>query len=107
MRHLGRPNNRELGYIDAKMSKYVNKEGGQGMHLLWDMKLVTKSIKCFLGTDNAKITRKRSKPDKHGHENGKSAKEPEDCYQWSTKSTLGQHWSTTKRQNPQKYQISP
>ncbi|GJU74186.1 hypothetical protein Tco_1265591 [Tanacetum coccineum] len=28
------------------------------------------------GTDNAKITRKRSKPDKHEHEKGKSAKEP-------------------------------
>ncbi|GJR68125.1 hypothetical protein Tco_0014190 [Tanacetum coccineum] len=28
-------------------------------------------------TDNAKITRKRSKPDKHGHGNEKSAKEPE------------------------------
>ncbi|GKC72920.1 hypothetical protein Tco_1118803 [Tanacetum coccineum] len=24
------------------------------------------------------------KPDKHEHENGKSTKEPEDCYQWST-----------------------
>ncbi|GJU25249.1 putative reverse transcriptase domain-containing protein [Tanacetum coccineum] len=33
-------------------------------------------------TDNAKIIRKQSKPDKHGHGNGKSAKEPEDCYQW-------------------------
>ncbi|GJQ93705.1 hypothetical protein Tco_0004844 [Tanacetum coccineum] len=43
------------------------------------------------GTDSAKITRKRTKPDKHGHGNEKSAKEPEDCYQWSTKSTLGQH----------------
>ncbi|GKE85596.1 hypothetical protein Tco_1559338, partial [Tanacetum coccineum] len=29
-------------------------------------------------TDNAKITRKRSKPDKHRHGNGKNAKEPED-----------------------------
>ncbi|GJR10934.1 putative reverse transcriptase domain-containing protein [Tanacetum coccineum] len=29
------------------------------------------------GTDIAKITRKWSKPDKHGHEKGKSAKEPE------------------------------
>ncbi|GKD14069.1 hypothetical protein Tco_1198476 [Tanacetum coccineum] len=28
------------------------------------------------GTDIAKITRKRSKPDKHEHENGKSAQEP-------------------------------
>ncbi|GKF14677.1 hypothetical protein Tco_0056139, partial [Tanacetum coccineum] len=42
-------------------------------------------------TDNAKITRKRSKPDKHGQGNGMSAKEPKDCYQWSSKSTLGQH----------------
>ncbi|GJS00441.1 hypothetical protein Tco_0316949 [Tanacetum coccineum] len=29
------------------------------------------------GTDNAKITRKRSKSDKHEHENGKSTKEME------------------------------
>ncbi|GKE49692.1 hypothetical protein Tco_1480950 [Tanacetum coccineum] len=29
------------------------------------------------GTDNAKITRKWSKPDKHRHGNGKSAQEPE------------------------------
>ncbi|GJW27052.1 hypothetical protein Tco_0040863 [Tanacetum coccineum] len=29
------------------------------------------------GTDIAKITRKWSKPDKHGHGNGKSAQEPE------------------------------
>ncbi|GKA39510.1 hypothetical protein Tco_0732061, partial [Tanacetum coccineum] len=28
-------------------------------------------------TDNAKIIRKRSKPDKHEHGNGKSAQEPE------------------------------
>ncbi|GJX32787.1 hypothetical protein Tco_0242642 [Tanacetum coccineum] len=30
-----------------------------------------------IGTDIAKIARKRSKPDKHGHGNGKSAQEPE------------------------------
>ncbi|GJY07924.1 hypothetical protein Tco_0374978 [Tanacetum coccineum] len=29
-------------------------------------------------TDNTKITRKRSKPDKHRHGNGKSAQEPEE-----------------------------
>ncbi|GKB58276.1 hypothetical protein Tco_0914462, partial [Tanacetum coccineum] len=41
-------------------------------------------------TDIAKITRKRSKPDKHGHGNGKSAQEPEDCYQSTYKrSTRG------------------
>ncbi|GKB96201.1 retrovirus-related pol polyprotein from transposon TNT 1-94, partial [Tanacetum coccineum] len=51
-------------------------------------------------TDVAKIT-------KHGHENGKSAKEPEVSSKRSIKSTLGQHWSITRRQNPQKYQISP
>ncbi|GJX92703.1 reverse transcriptase domain-containing protein [Tanacetum coccineum] len=32
--------------------------------------------KKLVGTDIAKITRKRSKPDKHEHENGKSAQEP-------------------------------
>ncbi|GKD27453.1 hypothetical protein Tco_1233667, partial [Tanacetum coccineum] len=35
-------------------------------------------------TDNANITRKWSKLDKHEHRNEKSTKEPEDCYQWST-----------------------
>ncbi|GKC71991.1 hypothetical protein Tco_1117874 [Tanacetum coccineum] len=37
-----------------------------------------------LGKDITNNTRKRSKPDKHGHGNEKSTKEPEDCYQWST-----------------------
>ncbi|GKB77172.1 hypothetical protein Tco_0944067 [Tanacetum coccineum] len=33
------------------------------------------------GTDKAKITRKRSKMDKHEHENGRARKEPGECYQ--------------------------
>ncbi|GKE55100.1 hypothetical protein Tco_1490256, partial [Tanacetum coccineum] len=33
------------------------------------------------GTDNAKIARKRSKPDKHGHGKGKRIQEPEEYYQ--------------------------
>ncbi|GJZ72961.1 nuclear transcription factor Y subunit B-10-like protein isoform X1 [Tanacetum coccineum] len=86
MRNIGRPNNKELGYIDAEVPKYVNKEGGQreskigivkkpsiqsnfpntlmhsiilvrqnGMHLLWDMKLITKSVKYFLGKNTPNI----------------------------------------------------
>ncbi|GKC96407.1 hypothetical protein Tco_1161849, partial [Tanacetum coccineum] len=35
------------------------------------------AVKASACTDVAKLTRKRSKPDKHGHENGNSAKEPE------------------------------
>ncbi|GJU39858.1 hypothetical protein Tco_1192815 [Tanacetum coccineum] len=35
------------------------------------------------GTDIAKISRKRSKPDKHGHGNGRAHKEPGECYQKS------------------------
>ncbi|GKA66695.1 putative RNA-directed DNA polymerase, eukaryota, reverse transcriptase zinc-binding domain protein [Tanacetum coccineum] len=35
------------------------------------------------GTDNAIITRKRSKPDKHGHGKGKRIQEPGECYQGS------------------------
>ncbi|GJY12367.1 hypothetical protein Tco_0381676 [Tanacetum coccineum] len=34
-----------------------------------------------IGTDIAKITRKRSKPDKHGHGKGKRIQEPGECYQ--------------------------
>ncbi|GJW80147.1 hypothetical protein Tco_0144122 [Tanacetum coccineum] len=41
--------------------------------------ITTGSILVTPGTDIAKIARKRSKPDKHGHGNGKSAQEPEDC----------------------------
>ncbi|GKC73784.1 putative reverse transcriptase domain-containing protein [Tanacetum coccineum] len=33
------------------------------------------------GTDNAKISRKRSKPDNHEHGNGRAHKEPRECYQ--------------------------
>ncbi|GJT22511.1 hypothetical protein Tco_0892448 [Tanacetum coccineum] len=51
-------------------------------------------------TDKAKIIRKRSKPDKHGHGNGRAHKEPGECYQWSTQvnpqSTLGQSHNKTK-----------
>ncbi|GJU39857.1 hypothetical protein Tco_1192814 [Tanacetum coccineum] len=39
------------------------------------------SITLFSSTDKAKITRKRSKMDKHGHENGRARKEPGECYQ--------------------------
>ncbi|GJX50288.1 reverse transcriptase domain-containing protein [Tanacetum coccineum] len=35
-----------------------------------------------------KITRKRSKPDKHGHGNGRAHKEPGECYQRRSTSTL-------------------
>ncbi|GKB97388.1 putative ribonuclease H-like domain-containing protein [Tanacetum coccineum] len=41
-------------------------------------------------TDVAKLIRKWSKLDKHGHENGKSAKEPEVSSKKSIKSTLGE-----------------
>ncbi|GKD31805.1 reverse transcriptase domain-containing protein [Tanacetum coccineum] len=47
------------------------------------------------GTDNAKISRKQSKPDKHGHGKGKRIQELREYYQRSTKvnpwSTKGQH----------------
>ncbi|GJU08101.1 retrotransposon protein, putative, ty1-copia subclass [Tanacetum coccineum] len=48
------------------------------------LKLV--AFKC---TDNAKITRKWSKLDKHGHGNGKSAQEPEIL---TKRQTLVNHW---------------
>ncbi|GKD10892.1 retrovirus-related pol polyprotein from transposon TNT 1-94 [Tanacetum coccineum] len=55
---------------------------------------IKEGLKVFksLGADKAKITRKRSKPDKHEHGNGRVHKEPEECYQkWSTQANL---WST-------------
>ncbi|GJY01434.1 hypothetical protein Tco_0359586 [Tanacetum coccineum] len=43
-----------------------------------------KGVRSFLGTDIAKITRKRSKPDNYEHGNGRAHKEPGECYQKST-----------------------
>ncbi|GKB66455.1 hypothetical protein Tco_0927867, partial [Tanacetum coccineum] len=40
--------------------------------------LIKGNAKC---TDNAKIARNRSKPDKHGHGKGKRIQEPGECYQ--------------------------
>ncbi|GJS65277.1 hypothetical protein Tco_0679841 [Tanacetum coccineum] len=53
-----------------------------------------------ISTDKAKIIRKRSKPDKHGHGNGRAHKEPEVFYKKSAvvnpQSTLGQSHNKTK-----------
>ncbi|GKC02447.1 hypothetical protein Tco_0994057 [Tanacetum coccineum] len=71
-----------------------------------------------LSTDIVKISRKRSKPDKHGHGNGRAHKELGECYQKSTvvnsshpsliqvkrymlaefNVTRGFHWSIPKRE---------
>ncbi|GJZ82586.1 hypothetical protein Tco_0647759 [Tanacetum coccineum] len=68
--------------------------------------LPTATIFAEWGTDIAKITRKRSKPDKHGHGNGKSAQE----LRVSSKGQQSQPWSTlgqpTKQQNLQNTQIT-
>ncbi|GJZ76928.1 hypothetical protein Tco_0641600 [Tanacetum coccineum] len=57
--NLSRPDNRELGYIDAEMPKplvhHIILIGQNGMHLLWDMKFVTKSLKCFMGKNTLSI----------------------------------------------------
>ncbi|GKA49099.1 reverse transcriptase domain-containing protein [Tanacetum coccineum] len=47
--------------------------------------LFNSRLKMISGTDNANITRKRSKPEKHEHKNGKSAKEPEESSKRSSK----------------------
>ncbi|GKD67954.1 hypothetical protein Tco_1322044, partial [Tanacetum coccineum] len=44
-------------------------------------------------TDRAKITRKRSKPDKHGHGNGRARKEPGECCQKSNNGQLQSKFS--------------
>ncbi|GKB33465.1 hypothetical protein Tco_0872866 [Tanacetum coccineum] len=47
--------------------------GGRGIHNPFDDKVPYGKRNRNNGTDIAKITRKRSKPDKHEHENGKRA----------------------------------
>ncbi|GJU08644.1 hypothetical protein Tco_1125074, partial [Tanacetum coccineum] len=59
-------------------------------------------------TDSANITRKRSNPDKHGHENGKECTRAGDLIaevssKWSTQS---QTWSTGQPQEDKNPQIS-
>ncbi|GJS47315.1 hypothetical protein Tco_0597436, partial [Tanacetum coccineum] len=52
-------------------------------------------------TDNANITRKRSKPDKHEHKNGKSAKEPEESSKEGLVFIAERESSRTPQQTPQ------
>ncbi|GJR91932.1 hypothetical protein Tco_0215943 [Tanacetum coccineum] len=54
-------------------------------------KMDPKGKMAYDSTDNANITRKWSKPDKHGHGNGYSVQEPGECFQGQPKSTIGQH----------------
>ncbi|GJY13818.1 hypothetical protein Tco_0383127 [Tanacetum coccineum] len=69
----------------------------------WDK--FTNDVLCYRGTDISKITRKRSKSGKHGHEKRKSTREakdskpkPEKVKPWST---MGQQKSNTKGQKSQ------
>ncbi|GKD68597.1 putative reverse transcriptase domain-containing protein [Tanacetum coccineum] len=52
------------------------------------------------GTDKAKIKRKRSKPDKHEHGNGRAHKEPGECYQVNP-------WSKSQQDKIQNPKSSP
>ncbi|GKD08474.1 hypothetical protein Tco_1188159 [Tanacetum coccineum] len=45
-------------------------------------------LQTITSTDIAKVSRKRSKPVKHGHENVRAHKEPGECYQKSTQVNL-------------------
>ncbi|GKB99681.1 hypothetical protein Tco_0985818 [Tanacetum coccineum] len=57
-------------------------------------------LQCHRSTDKAKITRKRLKPDKHGHGNGRARKKPGGSYQSQTLVNLQSTWSTkVKGQN--------
>ncbi|GKG23679.1 hypothetical protein Tco_0391715, partial [Tanacetum coccineum] len=64
----------------VKMKSQKDKEKGNGVAF----RAAQEESARLICTNNTKITRKWSKPNKHGHGNEKSAKEPKDCYQWST-----------------------
>ncbi|GJW72215.1 reverse transcriptase domain-containing protein [Tanacetum coccineum] len=57
------------------------------------------------GTDIAKISRKRSKPDKHGHGKGKRIQEPGECYQREKKHKC--HIMDCHDGNPCDHQVNP
>ncbi|GKC81788.1 hypothetical protein Tco_1137505 [Tanacetum coccineum] len=69
-------------HIDPRVHTPSNDDEERMNNTRW--KVEAKRWMKRTSTDSAKITRKRTKPDKHEHGNRKSAKEPEDCYQWST-----------------------
>ncbi|GJV55498.1 hypothetical protein Tco_1456503 [Tanacetum coccineum] len=59
---------------------------------------------AILGTDKAKITRKRLKPSKNKHGNGRAHKEPKAFYKKVKKSAMVNPWS--KSQQDKTHQIS-
>ncbi|GJY76028.1 hypothetical protein Tco_0481144 [Tanacetum coccineum] len=93
----GHPQIEDQGYVDSGCSRHMT----GNMSYLLDFKEFDRVYVTFgggvkggrstgkgtlkTGTDNANITRKRSKPDKHGHRKGKRIQEPGECYQRSTK----------------------
>ncbi|GKE39952.1 transcription factor E2FB [Tanacetum coccineum] len=73
-----------IGLIEEKLKNRIQWNEDPDIHFKYieaaaktsqikEVERVTRDLICM---DIAKITRKRSKPDKHEHENGKSAQEP-------------------------------
>ncbi|GJZ72674.1 hypothetical protein Tco_0636820 [Tanacetum coccineum] len=67
---------------EKKCQSKIRSQQTNGFLCLRSMKLA-KKVRATVeaSTDNAKISRKRSKPDKHGHGKGKRIQEPGECYQ--------------------------
>ncbi|GKE63844.1 hypothetical protein Tco_1514211, partial [Tanacetum coccineum] len=66
----------EAEFIPNVEDKTV-RPGTEKIKFVKSFRETVEKVETLICTDNAKITRKRSKPDKHGHGNGKSTKEPE------------------------------
>ncbi|GJU81994.1 hypothetical protein Tco_1284359 [Tanacetum coccineum] len=78
-KHVSFQSPRESVGSNDMVHNYYLKEAKKKAQLQKDKALNTKP-----STDIAKISRKRSKPDNHGHGNGRAHKEPGECYQKST-----------------------
>ncbi|GJZ10912.1 hypothetical protein Tco_0545671 [Tanacetum coccineum] len=66
-----------LRFLASAMLVYFQRDTTRDMQYATDITKLWQELAAhvnkrdiFIGTDNAKITRKRSKPDKHEHENG-------------------------------------
>ncbi|GKB01966.1 hypothetical protein Tco_0830010 [Tanacetum coccineum] len=78
------------------MSQYIKNIGSHTLKQLksYSFDEIKNLFETLICTDIAKISRKQSKPDKHGHGKGKRIQEPRECYQ--SLETFSDHTEETR-----------
>ncbi|GKB27897.1 ribonuclease H-like domain-containing protein [Tanacetum coccineum] len=75
-RNMNQDNSRRIVNVEETSSKAMMAIDGAGFD--WSF-MVDEEVPTDICADKAKITRKRSKPDKNEHENGRVHKKPREC----------------------------